>query len=71
MSKYTKEIEKRRTFAIISHPDAGKTTSVSYTHLGKKIQNLIWLRGRILRKHWSMSAAIPCMLMKMRFARGF
>ncbi len=22
----TKEIEKRRTFAIISHPDAGKTT---------------------------------------------
>ena len=38
---------------------------------GKKIQNLIWLRGKILRKHWSMSAAIPCMLMKMRFARGF
>ena len=26
MSKYAKEIEKRRTFAIISHPDAGKTT---------------------------------------------
>ncbi len=26
MSGYTKEIEKRRTFAIISHPDAGKTT---------------------------------------------
>ena len=26
MSQYTKEIEKRRTFAIISHPDAGKTT---------------------------------------------
>ena len=26
MSDYTKEIEKRRTFAIISHPDAGKTT---------------------------------------------
>ena len=25
MSKYTKEIEKRITFAIISHPDAGKT----------------------------------------------
>ena len=23
-----KEIERRRTFAIISHPDAGKTTSV-------------------------------------------
>ena len=39
------EIERRRTFAIISHPDAGKTTlteklllyggaiTVSYTHL--------------------------------------
>ncbi len=26
MSKYKSEIEKRRTFAIISHPDAGKTT---------------------------------------------
>ena len=24
--EYQKEIEKRRTFAIISHPDAGKTT---------------------------------------------
>lgn len=26
MEDYTKEINKRRTFAIISHPDAGKTT---------------------------------------------
>ena len=26
MGKYTDEINKRRTFAIISHPDAGKTT---------------------------------------------
>ncbi len=26
MSKYDNEINKRRTFAIISHPDAGKTT---------------------------------------------
>ncbi len=26
MSDYSKEIQKRRTFAIISHPDAGKTT---------------------------------------------
>jgi peptide chain release factor 3 len=24
--KYVNEISKRRTFAIISHPDAGKTT---------------------------------------------
>ena len=26
MSHYSEEIERRRTFAIISHPDAGKTT---------------------------------------------
>jgi len=26
MAKFTEEINKRRTFAIISHPDAGKTT---------------------------------------------
>ncbi len=26
MADMRKEIEKRRTFAIISHPDAGKTT---------------------------------------------
>ena len=26
MSKYETEISRRRTFAIISHPDAGKTT---------------------------------------------
>ncbi|MCJ7500298.1 GTP-binding protein, partial [bacterium] len=25
-SRLQKEIEKRRTFGIISHPDAGKTT---------------------------------------------
>ena len=26
MSQYADEVERRRTFAIISHPDAGKTT---------------------------------------------
>ncbi len=26
MNQYTEEINRRRTFAIISHPDAGKTT---------------------------------------------
>ena len=26
MSQYESEIKRRRTFAIISHPDAGKTT---------------------------------------------
>ena len=27
MSQYESEIKRRRTFAIISHPDAGKTTA--------------------------------------------
>ena len=31
--KLREEINRRRTFAIISHPDAGKTTPVSNTHL--------------------------------------
>ena len=26
MSEFTDKVKKRRTFAIISHPDAGKTT---------------------------------------------
>ena len=26
MSAYQEQLQKRRTFAIISHPDAGKTT---------------------------------------------
>ena len=26
MSQYSEEIKRRRTFAIVSHPDAGKTT---------------------------------------------
>ena len=26
MTNYVNEIQRRRTFAIISHPDAGKTT---------------------------------------------
>ena len=38
MSNYTEEINRRRTFAIISHPDAGKTTlmgEVFHLLLGK------------------------------------
>ena len=45
MSKYAEEIIRRRTFAIISHPDAGKTTLTEklllyggaiVNHFGKK-----------------------------------
>ena len=33
MSQYQSEINRRRTFAIISHPDAGKTTLLSLIHI--------------------------------------
>jgi peptide chain release factor 3 len=38
MSELSQEIEKRRTFAIISHPDAGKTTLT---------EKLLWIGGAI------------------------
>ena len=41
------EIEKRKTFAIISHPDAGKTTvTEKLLLLGKAIQLAGTVKGR-------------------------
>ncbi len=43
MSYPLEEVNKRRTFAIISHPDAGKTTiteKVLYTAMQFKLQVL-------------------------------
>ena len=57
MSEFIKEVEKRRTFAIISHPDAGKTTLTEKfllyggaiqqagTVKGKKIVNMLQVTG--------------------------
>ena len=39
LSPYLQEVAKRRTFAIISHPDAGKTTNTEKVLLfGQAIQ---------------------------------
>ena len=47
MSKLTSEIENRRTFAIISHPDAGKTTiTEKVLRFGKQIQEAGVVKGR-------------------------
>lgn len=47
MSKLTSEVENRRTFAIISHPDAGKTTITEKVLLfGKKLQEAGVVKGR-------------------------
>jgi peptide chain release factor 3 len=50
--KYNTEIEKRRTFAIISHPDAGKTTlTEKFLLFGGAIQTAGAVKSNKIRKH--------------------
>lgn len=50
--KYTNEIQKRRTFAIISHPDAGKTTLTEKLLLfGGAIQTAGAVKSNKIKKH--------------------
>jgi peptide chain release factor 3 len=50
--KYQKEIERRRTFAIISHPDAGKTTLTEKLLLfGGAIQVAGAVKSNKIKKH--------------------
>ena len=52
MSQLASEIEKRRTFAIISHPDAGKTTLTEKLLLfGGAIQLAGTVKGRKASRH--------------------
>ena len=52
MSDRLEEIAKRRTFAIISHPDAGKTTITEKLLLfGRAIQSAGSVKGRKAGKH--------------------
>jgi len=52
MSDITKEIEKRRTFAIISHPDAGKTTlTEKFLLYGGAINQAGSVKGKATAKH--------------------
>ena len=47
-----KEIKKRRTFAIISHPDAGKTTiTEKFLLYGQAIQQAGTVKGRGSDRH--------------------
>lgn len=51
-SKLHQEVQKRRTFAIISHPDAGKTTITEKVLLhGHKIQQAGTVKGRGSNQH--------------------
>ncbi|MBU3676971.1 MAG: GTP-binding protein, partial [Chitinophagaceae bacterium] len=50
--KYLAEIEKRKTFAIISHPDAGKTTLTEKLLLfGGAIQTAGAVKSNKIKKH--------------------
>ncbi len=52
MSDYREQIEKRRTFAIISHPDAGKTTLTEKLLLyGGAIQSAGSVKGKASDRH--------------------
>lgn len=52
MSDYSAELQKRRTFAIISHPDAGKTTLTEKLLLfGGAIQIAGSIKGRKAARH--------------------
>ena len=52
MSGFTDEIKRRRTFAIISHPDAGKTTlTEKFLLYGGAINLAGTVKGRKATKH--------------------
>ena len=52
MADYVKEIEKRRTFAIISHPDAGKTTlTEKFLLYGGAINQAGSVKGKATARH--------------------
>lgn len=52
LSNITEEIKKRRTFAIISHPDAGKTTlTEKFLLYGGAINLAGTVKGRKAAKH--------------------
>ena len=49
---FLNEIEKRRTFAIISHPDAGKTTITEKVLLfGRALQTAGTVKGKKSGQH--------------------
>ena len=52
MANFTNEIKKRRTFAIISHPDAGKTTlTEKFLLYGGAINQAGSVKGKATAKH--------------------
>ena len=52
-----REITRRRTFAIISHPDAGKTTLTRMRRVGQHIQQAAGVYG--FQDHFEGQSAVP------------
>ena len=60
MSEITNEIKKRRTFAIISHPDAGKTTlTEKFLLYGGVINQAGSVKGKATSKQQLLSGEVP------------
>ena len=70
MSNYEKEINRRRTFAIISHPDAGKTTlTEKFLLYGGAINLAGSVKGKATARHAvSESAALQAEPARIRYA---
>ena len=52
MADFVSEVKRRRTFAIISHPDAGKTTlTEKFLLYGGAIQSAGSVKGKQNDKH--------------------
>ncbi len=52
MTKYLNEISKRKSFAIIAHPDAGKTTlTEKFLLFGGAIQTAGAVKSNKIKKH--------------------
>ena len=57
MADFKQEIERRRTFAIISHPDAGKTTlTEKFLLYGGAIQSAGAVKGKSSDRHADLGA---------------
>ncbi|STL26036.1 peptide chain release factor 3 [Escherichia coli] len=71
LSPYLQEVAKRRTFAIISHPDAGKTTITEKVLLfGQAIQTAgtvkaVALTSTLSRTGWRWKSSVGSPLLRL------
>ena len=72
MSDLEQEIKRRRTFAIISHPDAGKTTlTEKFLLYGGAINQAGSVKGKKTANHSTAAAAVPSGALKQHSGQYF